>query len=156
MPAGQLFVSISRGGELPPKTSQLPHIADFFAQVLGPRRKYSAYHWTDRTGSLNDAEEDAIAETCRRAGLEEEMRILELGCGWGSISLWAAEHFPGSNVLAVSNSQSQREYKVIRAGLVGTLAHLFHGLRGAVRFRRRGAVVDRSLSVRAAGMTQCA
>ena len=84
--------------------------AAFFARVLGPRRKYSACHWTARTGSLNDAEEDAIAETCRRAGLEDGMRILELGCGWGSISLWAAERFPGSNVLAVSNSQSQREY----------------------------------------------
>jgi cyclopropane-fatty-acyl-phospholipid synthase len=84
--------------------------AEFFATVLGPRRKYSACHWGEKTRSLEDAEEDAIAETCRRAGLADGMRILELGCGWGSISLWAAEHFPGSDVLAVSNSQSQREY----------------------------------------------
>jgi len=84
--------------------------AAFFAEVLGPKRKYSACHWSDRTGSLDEAEEDTLAETCRRADLEDGMRILELGCGWGSISLWAAEHFPRSGILAVSNSQSQREY----------------------------------------------
>jgi cyclopropane-fatty-acyl-phospholipid synthase len=84
--------------------------AAFFARVLGPRRKYSACHWADQTGSLERAEEDAISETCRRAGLQDGMRVLELGCGWGSISLWAAERYPRSELLAVSNSQSQRAY----------------------------------------------
>jgi len=51
--------------------------AAFFAEVLGPRRKYSACHWSDRTGSLDEAEVDALAETCRRADLQEGMRILE-------------------------------------------------------------------------------
>lgn len=84
--------------------------AAFFAKVLGPKRKYSACHWADRTESLSEAEDEALAETCRRAGVEDGMRILELGCGWGSLSLWAAEHFPCSNILAVSNSRSQREH----------------------------------------------
>ena len=84
--------------------------AAFFAEVLGPRRKYSACHWTDQTRSLREAEEHTLSETCRRAGLRDGMRILELGCGWGSISLWAAEHFPQSDILAVSNSRSQREF----------------------------------------------
>jgi len=84
--------------------------ADFFAGVLGPRRKYSACHWDDQQHSLEQAEEHAIAETCRRAGLRDGMRVLELGCGWGSVSLLAAEQFPRSQFLAVSNSLSQREY----------------------------------------------
>ncbi len=84
--------------------------AAFFAEVLGPKRKYSACHWADQTASLEQAEEDAISETCRRADLQDGMRVLELGCGWGSISLWAAENFPRSEFLAVSNSRSQREY----------------------------------------------
>jgi len=84
--------------------------AAFFAKVLGPRRKYSACHWADQAGSLEQAEEDAISETCRRADLQDGMRVLELGCGWGSISLWAAERYPHSEFLAVSNSRSQREY----------------------------------------------
>lgn len=84
--------------------------AAFFAEVLGPKRKYSSCHWDGQTTSLEQAEEDAISETCRRADLQDKMRVLELGCGWGSISLWAAENFPRSEFLAVSNSRSQREY----------------------------------------------
>ena len=84
--------------------------AAFFAGVLGPRRKYSACHWVDQTGSLEQAEEDAIAATCRRTDLQDGMRVLELGCGWGSVSLWAAERYPRSEFLAVSNSRSQRAY----------------------------------------------
>jgi cyclopropane-fatty-acyl-phospholipid synthase len=84
--------------------------AAFFAGVLGPRRKYSACHWADQTGSLEQAEEDAISETCRRADLRDGLRVLELGCGWGAISLWAAERYPRSEFLAVSNSRSQRAH----------------------------------------------
>jgi cyclopropane-fatty-acyl-phospholipid synthase len=84
--------------------------AAFFAGVLGPRHKYSACHWADDKQSLEQAELDSIAETCRRAGLRDGMRVLELGCGWGSISLWAAENYPNSEFLAVSNSGSQRAH----------------------------------------------
>lgn len=84
--------------------------ADFFATVLGPRRKYSSCCWPDGVGTLAEAEEAALAKTARRAGIGSNMAVLELGCGWGSFSLWAAEHFPSSQFTAVSNSSSQREY----------------------------------------------
>jgi cyclopropane-fatty-acyl-phospholipid synthase len=84
--------------------------AAFFAKVLGARRKYSACYWSDRETSLDAAEEESIAETCRRADIRDGQRVLELGCGWGSVSLWAAERFPRAQFLAVSNSQSQREH----------------------------------------------
>jgi len=84
--------------------------ADFFAMVLGPRRKYSSCWWPDGVSTLAEAEEAALAETARRAGIGGNMAVLELGCGWGSFSLWAAEHFPSSQFTGVSNSSSQRAY----------------------------------------------
>lgn len=85
--------------------------AEFFATVLGPRRKYSCCWWPDASvTSLAEAEEASLAETARRAGIGDGMAVLELGCGWGSFSLWAAEHFPASAFTAVSNSSSQRAY----------------------------------------------
>ena len=83
--------------------------AEFFALVLGRHRKYSACWWRDAT-TLDEAEAAALAETCERAGLADGQEILELGCGWGSLSLWIAEGFPASRITAVSNSRSQREY----------------------------------------------
>jgi cyclopropane-fatty-acyl-phospholipid synthase len=84
--------------------------ADFFAEVMGVHRKCSCCHWTPETRDLGEAERDALRITCERAGLADGMDILELGCGWGSLSLWIAEQFPGSRLLAVSNSNSQREH----------------------------------------------
>lgn len=84
--------------------------AAFFGEVMGVHRKYSCCYWTPATGSLDEAERDALRITCERAGLADGMDILELGCGWGSLSLWIAEHFPASRLLAVSNSSSQRQY----------------------------------------------
>jgi len=83
--------------------------AAFFALILGPRRKYSSclYHGA---ASLADAEERALAETCAHADLADGQDILELGCGWGSLSLWMAERYPASHITAVSNSASQRSY----------------------------------------------
>jgi len=81
----------------------------FFADVLGPHRKYSCCWWPDDASSLEEAEAAALQLTCERAGLANGQRILELGCGWGSLSLWMAEHYPGSQILAVSNSRTQRE-----------------------------------------------
>jgi cyclopropane-fatty-acyl-phospholipid synthase len=85
--------------ELPP---------EFFELVLGPRRKYSCCLWRDKNGTLDDAEEAALEETSLHAELEDGMDILELGCGWGSLSLWMAERFPSSRITALSNSRSQR------------------------------------------------
>jgi len=83
--------------------------ADFFRAVLGPRRKYSCC-WFDAPGStLRDAEEAMLARTAERAGIEDGMRVLDLGCGWGSFSLWLAERFPRCEITAVSNSKLQRE-----------------------------------------------
>jgi cyclopropane-fatty-acyl-phospholipid synthase len=82
--------------------------ADFFAAVLGPRRKYSACYWGDGVSDLAAAEEASLALTAERAGISDGQRVLELGCGWGSFSLWAAERYPRAQITAVSNSASQR------------------------------------------------
>jgi len=92
--------------ELPP---------EFFRAVLGRRLKYSSAYFPPGVDSLDEAEEAMLELTCRRAGLGDGQRILELGCGWGSLSLWMAEHYPRSRILAVSNSAPQREYIQARA-----------------------------------------
>ena len=84
--------------------------AAFFAEVLGRHRKYSSCWWPQGVGTLDDAEAAALGATCERAGLEDGQEVLELGCGWGSLSLWMAEGFPASRITAVSNSHAQREY----------------------------------------------
>ena len=84
--------------------------AEFFRLALGPHRKYSSAWWPQGVETLADAEEAALAETCARAGLADGQDILELGCGWGSLTLYAAARFPGSRITAVSNSRSQREF----------------------------------------------
>lgn len=84
--------------------------AAFFQTVLGSHLKYSCCHFGPGIQTLDEAEASALELTCERAGLSEGQRILELGCGWGSLSLWMARHYPGSSITAVSNSQSQREF----------------------------------------------
>ena len=68
--------------------------SEFFELFLGPRRKYSSAIWSKGQTSLTAAEEEMLGLTCTRAGLKNGMRILELGCGWGSLSLWMAAHYP--------------------------------------------------------------
>jgi cyclopropane-fatty-acyl-phospholipid synthase len=82
--------------------------AEFFDLVLGPRRKYSSGFYDSAGATLAEAEERALAETCAHAGLADGQDILELGCGWGSLSLWMAERYPAARITAVSNSRSQR------------------------------------------------
>jgi cyclopropane-fatty-acyl-phospholipid synthase len=82
----------------------------FFGLVLGPRRKYSCCLFPTSGTSLAEAEELALAQTAEHADLQDGQRILELGCGWGSLSLWMAERLPGARIKAVSNSHSQRAY----------------------------------------------
>jgi cyclopropane-fatty-acyl-phospholipid synthase len=83
--------------------------AAFFEKVLGPHRKYSSCYWPQQCADLKQAEEAALRITCERAQLANGQRILELGCGWGSLSLWMASHYPGAHITAVSNSHSQRQ-----------------------------------------------
>jgi cyclopropane-fatty-acyl-phospholipid synthase len=87
----------------------------FFAEVLGPHRKYSCALWPDADVDLPEAEDLALAATAERAGLANRHRILELGCGWGSLTLWMARRYPLSQIVGVSNSNSQRESIMERA-----------------------------------------
>ncbi len=84
--------------------------AAFFASVLGPNRKYSSCFYPDEASTLQEAEEEALRQTVEHADLHDGQSILELGCGWGSLSLWMARQFPRARIVAVSNSQSQRQY----------------------------------------------
>lgn len=84
--------------------------AEFFNLVLGPHRKYSCCLFDNNATDLSRAEALALAETTSHADLRDGQRILEMGCGWGSLSLWMAEHLPDAKITAVSNSNSQREY----------------------------------------------
>jgi cyclopropane-fatty-acyl-phospholipid synthase len=87
--------------ELPP---------EFFVAVLGPRRKYSCCYFPSDSTTLLEAEEAALVLTCERAHIADGQQILELGCGWGSLTLWMAERFSHSRITAVSNSTSQRQF----------------------------------------------
>jgi cyclopropane-fatty-acyl-phospholipid synthase len=82
----------------------------FFTMVLGRRLKYSCCLWPPTIRSLDEAEEAMLSLTAARAELGDGMEILDLGCGWGSFSLWAAEHFPHSRIMAVSNSHLQGDF----------------------------------------------
>lgn len=84
--------------------------AAFFTEVMGEHRKYSCCYWPAHVGKLSEAEAAALEVTVQRAGIEDGMQVLDLGCGWGSLSLWIAEHFPNASVTAVSNSTSQRDF----------------------------------------------
>jgi cyclopropane-fatty-acyl-phospholipid synthase len=98
--------------EVPEKANEqhyeLP--AAFLALMLGPRMKYSGCLWDSGVSGLAQAEEAMLALTCARAQVADGMRILDLGCGWGSLSLWLAERYPAASVVGVSNSALQREW----------------------------------------------
>jgi cyclopropane-fatty-acyl-phospholipid synthase len=119
------FVRLMNAGPVAP----LPEMAneqhyevppEFFDTALGMHRKYSCCHWDDDTRSLDDAEAAALRISCERAGIRDGMTVLDLGCGWGSLSLWIARYYPGCSVTAVSNSAPQRafiEAEAAREGL---------------------------------------
>ena len=88
------------------------------------RLKYSGCYWSEGVTDLNQAEEVALAKSCQHAELADGMDVLELGCGWGSLSLWMAEHYPNANITSVSNSASQREFILQRAKDRGLDANL--------------------------------
>jgi cyclopropane-fatty-acyl-phospholipid synthase len=89
--------------------------SDFFELVLGPRLKYSAAYWPAGVESLAAAEDAMLSLTCGRAHLEDGQDVLELGCGWGSLTLYMAHAYPSSRITAVSNSNRQREFIEARA-----------------------------------------
>ena len=119
------FLAQARGGPiavLPEKANEqhyeLP--PEFFQYVLGTHRKYSCGYFAGDAVGLAAAEAEALRRTSEHAGLADGQHILELGCGWGSLSLWMAERFPRSQIHANSNSRSQREYitaETLRRGL---------------------------------------
>jgi cyclopropane-fatty-acyl-phospholipid synthase len=111
---GPLIASMYSGpiARIPRKANEqhyeLP--VDFFTNVLGRRLKYSCCYWPRPSMSLDAAEQAALEMTCERAGLSDGQDILELGCGWGSLSLWMAERYPNCRITAVSNSNGQRQF----------------------------------------------
>ena len=84
--------------------------AAFFALALGPQRKYSCCLYEDGAQTLAEAETRALETSASRADLRDGQKILELGCGWGSLSLFMAARYPASEITSVSNSASQRAY----------------------------------------------
>jgi cyclopropane-fatty-acyl-phospholipid synthase len=84
--------------------------AEFFQLALGPHLKYSSCYFRDGVTDLGQAERDMLAITCERADLQSGQTVLELGCGWGSLSLYMAKEFPESRFVGVSNSRTQKEY----------------------------------------------
>lgn len=82
----------------------------FFHCILGKRLKYSSCYWPAGVTTLDAAEEAMLELTCQRAQLEDGMEVLELGCGWGALSLWLAERYPRSRIVAVSNAYAQGEF----------------------------------------------
>ena len=100
--------------------------AEFYHYALGKNYKYSCCYYDSKNDSLDQAEDRALALTCEHANLENGLDILELGCGWGSLSLWMAKHFPKSKITSISNSNSQREYimgQARRRGLENLTVH---------------------------------
>jgi cyclopropane-fatty-acyl-phospholipid synthase len=91
----------------------------FFELVLGKHLKYSSCYYRDAAESLDQAEANMLALTAQRARLADGDRILELGCGWGSLSLWMAEQFPHSQITVVSNSRTQKRFIDARAAARG-------------------------------------
>jgi cyclopropane-fatty-acyl-phospholipid synthase len=92
---------------------------ELFELMLGPHLKYSSGHWPAGVESLEEAEAAMLALTCERAGLVDGQDVLELGCGWGSLTLWMASRYPASRITAVSNSATQREHIEKQAALRG-------------------------------------
>jgi len=84
--------------------------AEFFQLVLGPHRKYSCAWWPPNAVTLAEAEQAALELTAERARIENGQQVLDLGCGWGSFSLFAAERFPDCRILGVSNSRTQKAF----------------------------------------------
>jgi len=84
--------------------------SELFQSFMGPHLKYSCGYWPVADTTLEESEAFMLDLTCKRAGIEDGMDILELGCGWGSLSLWMARQYPNSKITSVSNSRTQKKY----------------------------------------------
>lgn len=84
--------------------------AQFFKRVLGPHLKYSSCYYPTGSETLSDAEEAMLGLSVERAQVQDGQSILELGCGWGSLSLYLARHFPHCHITSVGNSRLQKAY----------------------------------------------
>lgn len=84
--------------------------ASFFEAVLGPRLKYSSALWLEDTRNLAEAETNMLETYCCRADLRDGQTIMDLGCGWGSLTLFLAEKYKSSKIVAISNSSTQKEF----------------------------------------------
>lgn len=93
--------------------------APYFKNVLGPHLKYSSGLWPESCDSLEVSEAAMLKLSCERAELVDGQQVLELGCGWGSLSLWMAEHYPNSQITSISNSNSQRKFILSQANQRG-------------------------------------
>ena len=121
--------------------------ARFYQLCLGRHLKYSSGYWPREGMSLDESEACMLGLTCERAGLQDGQRILELGCGWGSLSLWMAEHYPNARITSVSNSHSQKAFIDGEARRRG-LTNLEVITANMVTFEGVGAAVfDRCVSV---------
>ncbi len=89
--------------------------AEFFHRHLGPCLKYSCCLYPTGTETLAEAEQQMLALYAERAGLVDGMRIMDVGCGWGSLSLWLAARYPNSEIVGLSNSHGQREFIMTQA-----------------------------------------
>jgi cyclopropane-fatty-acyl-phospholipid synthase len=109
------LVAELRGSEIAiaPDAANAQHYevpAGLFARVLGPHLKYSCAYWPAGVDALGAAEAAMLELTAARAGLADGQAVLDLGCGWGALTLWAAARFPRSRFTAISNSRSQRDH----------------------------------------------
>ena len=106
-----------RVAEVPEKANEQHYEVPpaLFEMSLGPHLKYSSCFFPAGDEDLATGEARMLALTAERAQLEDGQNVLELGCGWGSLTLWMAEHYPGSNIVGVSNSKPQAEFIMARA-----------------------------------------
>ena len=84
--------------------------ASFFGHVLGRHRKYSSGYWGDDVTTLDGAEEMMLRLSAERAEIVDGQQVLDLGCGWGSFTLWIAQQYPACRVTGVTNSRGQKEF----------------------------------------------
>lgn len=84
--------------------------AKFYDLCLGPRKKYSSGLWPNKSTTFEESELAMLNKYCQLAGVKDGMSIVDLGCGWGSLTLHLAENYPNAKITGISNSNSQREY----------------------------------------------
>ena len=123
--------------ELPP---------EFFVRCLGPRLKYSSAYYPRGTETLAEAEDAMLELYGLRAELADGQDVLELGCGWGSLTLWMAQRYPGSRICAVSNSRAQREHIEARCRELG-VHNVTVITRDVNRLELPAAAFDRCVSI---------